>query len=245
MKIIFLAKQMPEIAHLSRRDRCDIVRRHHWKAFADWRGVLGFSAYMLALVGGFFLPERCWPDAPRVIQYMAGIAIWTIGILIQAPLYYLALRPHIRKEMSFWKSKGLYQSRSLAVREACGEGGGEGESKDNPLIITCKDRLNTTFRRAKLGMIFGALIGLAGITGLMLTGWDVFIPVLVTGGMALLMTASIPAAFIVCPVCRSQIDSQIMTVNAMWRLTLPDSIRFCSNCGKDFDTEDEDNKPLS
>ena len=107
MNIIFTAKQIPEISHLSWRDRQAIVRRHHWKVFTDWRGMLGMVSFVGGIVSGIFLPNKLWPDASNATRLLASLAIMMTGLLIYTPLYYLALRPHIRDEMALWKSKGL------------------------------------------------------------------------------------------------------------------------------------------
>ena len=55
MKIYWTLKSVPELASLTRKQRCRVheqcLRRHFWYAGPTWRSVVGYSAFIFTVAG--------------------------------------------------------------------------------------------------------------------------------------------------------------------------------------------------
>jgi len=107
MKILLTSKQIPEIADLPWRDRYAILRRHHWKAFSNWRGLLAIFFLALGIFGGITLPRIIFPNSSSFVGFVAAFSIYIPCLIAYISFYHHSLIPHIREEMSFRMEKNL------------------------------------------------------------------------------------------------------------------------------------------
>ena len=121
MKLIFTSKQSPEIAHLPALERRAIIRRHHWKVYSGWQGWLGLGVYVAGMVICIMAPSSVLPDTiSNPTRIALRLLIFSFAAIIYLITYYDALRPHIRKEMEFWISKGILEQQKTKLSEQAG-----------------------------------------------------------------------------------------------------------------------------
>ena len=106
MKIYLRAKDIPELANLSRAERCKVWRHCFWKMYGFWQFWVGLSVFsVFAMLGDFIgLVLRYSFGFSEAVSFACTLVGMVIGGLIYGWIHCTAvierLRPYLREHIA-------------------------------------------------------------------------------------------------------------------------------------------------
>jgi hypothetical protein len=106
---------------------------------------------------------------------------------------------------------------------------------------TIRTKLSRKRRKLVFTMLFGFLILVAGMIGIIVNEW--FWILFIAGGLIIVYANSVLWFIFPCPVCGANLGGAINTPvrwwKIEWKLGISDQIKFCQCCGVSLDKEIE------